>query len=254
MKKRKRIVAFLAMLILCVSTCENVTYAANDANDAKAATYGFCVDNEMYKASVWYDSVTTKVYSGSDVIGVCTTKIGMTRTKDNGGGNYIDHVFVKCTMKGKCPKSSKAGYSEHLKISSKLPSKTSLAGYSPESVAAMKSYEIGADFSGISGSTTVTQKALQINNYSDTSEKLVKICYDYENNWVIPSGYETYGKYAYNESIQRMQFAISTSKSKYGMSIFVTPKFEEMFGTGYWSPRKYKYYSVEQEILFTTPY
>lgn len=236
---------------------------ASAAKDVEAATYGFSVDSDQYKKTAWYNTITVSVKSGNDVIGVCTTSIGMTRAKDKvSGGKYIDQVFVKCTMKGRKPKDDKAGYSEHLTVTSKLPSSASLMAYSPESQADMKSYEIGANAGldgdgasvGISGSTTVTKKALEINNYCDTAARLVKICYDYKNNWAVPSGYNTYGKYSYNESIQRMQYAIKTSKSKYDMSLRVIPKFEEMTGTGYLTIAKEKYYSVDLTINFTTPY
>ncbi len=174
------------------------------------------------------------------------------------GDQYIDQFFVKCTMKGKQPKSNKAGYSEHLTISSTLPSTASLEAYSPESQAGMKSYQIGASASsssvGISGSTTVSKKALKINNYSDTSARLAKVGYDYENNWFLRSGYETYGLYAYNESIQRMNFAAKTNQSRYRMSLLVEPKFEEMNGTGRWTVTRKNYYTLCQPINFTTEY
>lgn len=252
MRLRKKIAVFTAFMVMSVSTFGTT---ASAANDVEAVAYGFLVDRDLYKKTVWYNTVTTNVKSGNDIIGVCTTAIGMTRSKESvSGGSYLDQVFVKCTMKGKNPKSNKAGYSEHLAISSKLPSTTSLVSYSPESKAAMKSYEIGADTSGISGSTTVTKKALNINNYCDTSTRLVKICYDYENNWILKSGYNTYGKYSYNESVQRMHYSLKTSKSKYGMLLQVKPKFEEMNGTGRWSISKSKYYSVNAKISFKTPY
>lgn len=240
-----------------------ISLSASAANDTEASAYGFTVDRDQYKKNVWYNKLTTNVKSGSDIIGVCTTSIGMTRAKDKAsGGKYLDQVFVKCTMKGRNPKSNKAGYSEHLTIQSKLPSHAELVAYSPESQAGMKSYNIGASVNGgtenasvgISGSTTVTKKALKINNYCDTSARLAKICYDYENNWLVRSGYETYGKYSYNESIQRMHFALKTSKSMYGMSLVVKPKFEEMDGTGYWTFSKSKYYQVNHTINFDTPY
>lgn len=252
MKLCKRIAVFGIAMLMSFSTFSNVTYAANDT---EAAAYGFKVDTQQYKDTVWYNTITTNVKSGGDIIGVCTTSIGMTRTeKSVSGGKYLDQVFVKTTMKGKKPKSNKAGYSEHLTISSKLPSSASLVAYSPESKAGMKSYNIGVDVDGISGSTTVTKKALEINNYSDTSARLAKICYDYENNWCLPSGYNTYGKYAYNESIQRMHFSMKTSNSRYNMALKVKPKFEEMDGTGYWTFTRNKFFSVDLTINFKTPY
>lgn len=259
MKLVKVIAAFTVAVIVSACNCVSSVSAANDVG---ASVYGFNVDNSQYKSTRWYNTVTTNVKSDGHIIGVCTTTIGNTRANKSVSGQYIDQIFVKCTMKGRNPKSGKAGYSEHLTIKSTLPSGTSLAAYSPESQAGMKSYQIGANAgasksgvsAGISGSTTVTKKALTINNYCDTAARLVEICYDYKNNWNIFSGYETYGKYSYNESIQRMNYAIKTGKSKYKTSIVVIPKFEEMDGTGYWTFTKKKWYSVNQTITFTTSY
>lgn len=258
---RKRIIALAVAIIMSVSI---MAVDVNAAVDTEADVHGFNVDSGVYKKSVWYNTVTTNVKTDGHIIGVCTTKIGMTRTKNKvSNSKYIDQFFVKCTMKGRNPKSGKAGYSEDLTISSTLPSSASLIAYSPESQAGMKSYQIGVNagyesggkFSaGISGSTNVTKKALEINNYSDTAARLVKINYDYENNWWIPSGYNTYGKYSYDESTQRMHFAAQTSKSNYAMSLLVQPKFEEMSGVGYWSFAYSKYSIVYQTITFTTPY
>lgn len=251
----KRFVSLIAAVIMLVSaTAVNV----NAESDVGASAYGFEVNSNLYKKSKWYNTITTNVRSEGYIIGVCTTKIGMTRAKNKVSGKYLDQFFVKCTMKGRCPLSKKAGYSEDLMISSTLPSTASLVGYSPESQAGMSQYQVGASVSsssvGISGSTTVTKKALEIYNLSDTAARLVKVDYDYENNWWVPQGYNTYGKYSYNESVQRMNFAAETNKSKYKMSLLVQPKFEEMRGTGYWTFSKNKYYKVNQTITFTTLY
>ena len=74
------------------------------------------------------------------------------------------------------------------------------------------------------------------------------------NNWNPFSGYDTYGKYSYNESIQRMHYTIKTGKSKYTMSMHVIPKFEEMDGVGYWTFTKKKFFECDCTISFTTPY
>ena len=87
----------------------------------------------------------------------------------------------------------------------------------------------------------------------DTSSRLFKIGYDYDNNWLVPSGYDTYGKYAYNESFQRCHYTIKTDKSAYKLTIKVTPKFEVMDGTGYWTFTKHAYCSTEMSIGITTP-
>ncbi len=247
-------------LSICLIVCSNVNIVAFAASDVEAGAYGFNVDSGTYKTSVWYNTVTTNCKIDGKIIGVCTTSIGMTRAKKKVSGNYyLDQVFVKCTMKGKNPVKKYAGYSEHLTIKSALPKNTSLVAYSPESIANMKSYDIGVSVGsdksvGISGSTTVTKKALDVNNYCDTSSRLVKICYDYKNNWLVPSGYNTYGKYAYNESIQRTHYTIKTAKSKYGLSLHVIPKFEVMDGVGYWTFSKEKYVTVDNTITFTSAF
>lgn len=251
MKLSKRIVALGAVIIMGINSIGTTAYAANDPT---AAVYGFTVDTSQYKNTVWYNTVTTNVKSGGDIIGVSTTKIGMTRLKTKSGGKYLDQVFVKCTMKGKQPKHNKAGYSESLTIRSQLPTHAELAGYSPEPKSGMSSYSIGVGSSGISGSTTVTKNALEINNRSNTATGYVNICYDYDNNWWLPWNYNTYGKYAYNESIQRMQYAIETTSSKYKLSLVVTPEFEEKDGTDWLALTNNKFGSVKQTINFTTPY
>lgn len=92
----------------------------------------------------------------------------------------MDQVMVRCAMKGKKPKSFYAGYSEHLTIQSKLPSRTTLMAYSPTQLATSTSYDVGVEASsnktvGISASTTITKKALEINSYSDVSARLFKL-------------------------------------------------------------------------------
>ncbi len=258
MKLVKIIAAFTAAVTIATCNVANVSAA----NDVGASIYGFNVDNSQYNSTKWYNTVITNVKADGHIIGVCTTTIGNTRAKTKVSGQYIDQIFVKCTMKGRNPVSGKAGYSEHLTIQSNMPNGGALAAYSPESQAGMKSYQIGANAgasksgvsAGISGSTTVTKKALTINNYCDTAAGVAKICYDYENNWNIFSGYETYGKYSYNESIQRMNYAIKTGKSRYYTAIYVTPKFELMDGTGYWTWTKKKWYSTVKPISFQTSY
>ena len=254
-----RVVVGIA-LSLCILVCIDTRTTVFASSDVEAGAYGFTVDSGTYKPSIWYNTITTNCRSDGKIIGVCTTTIGMTRAKNAvSGGKYLDQVFVKCTMKGKNPAKNYAGYSEHLTIMSALPNDTSLVAYSPESVANMKSYNIGASVSsdktvGISGSTTVTQKALVVNNYCDTAARLAKICYDHKNNWLVPSGYNTYGKYSYNESIQRMHFTIKTSKSRYTLSLHAIPKFEVMDGVGYWTSSKGEYTTIDQLITFTSAY
>ncbi len=151
-----------------------------------------------------------------------------------------------------------AGYSEYLTIYSKIPSGMMLAAYSPESQSGMKSYTVGLtigskETSGISASTTVNKDALSIENMCDTGKGIMKIGFDYANNWFLPSGYETYGKYAFNESFQRLHYTIKTGSSGYKMNFTITPKFEVMRGTGYWTFSRNRYSSREYSFTITTP-
>ena len=258
--KKKMCYLCALLMVIAVFVCESFSPATvNAASDTEASTYGFTVDSSKYKTSVWYNSITIKCKYDGHVVGVCTTKIGMTRaTSKTSDSKYLDQVLIRNAMKGKNPVSNYAGYSEYLTVYNKIPSGMSLAAYSPESQSGMKSYTIGVEAStdktaGISASTTVSKKALSIENMCDTSSRLFKIGYDYENNWFLPSGYDTYGKYSYNESFQRCHYTIKTAKSAYKLVIKVTPKFEVMNGTGYWTISKGAYCSNEMSIELTTP-
>lgn len=258
MKKGKLLIFSMIMSMACAVTSvdQSVVYAASDT---QASTYGFDVDLDYYKTTVWYNTITTNVKLDGNIIGVCKTNIGMTRAKQKATGGYkMDHVFVRCTMKGKNPKTNYAGYAEHLTIQSTLPSGTELMSYSPEQEATSVSYDIGVDASsdrsvGVSASTTFTKNALEINSYSDTDARLFKACYDYKHSVFRPNW--SLDKYSYNESKQRAHWVIKTSKSKYATKMIVKPKFERYTSApSYWASPYSSYSTVNQTITFTTPY
>lgn len=248
-------------VILCLSTMITLSGVkkTNAANDTEASNYGFSVDNGQYKTSKWYNIVKTNVYYGSDKIGVYTVSIGHTRAKEKVSGNkYLDNFMVKMTMKGVDADDDKVGYAEHLTMETNIPSSAQLVSYTPESEAGMVSYNVGVNGSsdkkvGISASTTVTKKALEINNYCDTSEGLVKICYDYIHHVFRPNW--KLSKYSYNESVQRADYSIKTSKSKYDCSLTVKGKFELWDDTpGFWANELCEYRTRETQINYTTYY
>lgn len=254
----KKVFAFALGGIICFSASGvKDTYARNDI---EASTYGFVVDNDDYYKTVWYNTITTKVEFDGHIIGTCTTNIGATRAKSKTSGNkYLDQIMILCAMKGKHPATNYAGYSEHLTIESKIPYGMELAAYSPESEVKMQSYDIGLDVStdktvGISASTTVTKKALEINCYSDKNSRLFKECYDYIHS-DLRWNWDVYSTYAYRESLQRAHYTIKTSNSKYNTYIVVKPKFQRWDDEpGYWANQYNHYSTVEHTIYFTTPY
>lgn len=244
--------------LLCFSTTAS-TLHASAATHTESMYNGFEVDLDTYYTPVWYNSVQTNCKLNGNIIGTCTTDIGVSRAKQKATGGYsMDQVMVRCAMKGKKPKSFYAGYSEHLTIQSKLPSRTTLMAYSPTQLATSTSYDVGVEASsdktvGISASTTITKKALEINSYSDVSARLFKSCYDYQHHILRPNW--KLSKYSYNESFQRAHYVIKTnSTEKYSMEIVVKPKFERWDNTpGYWASSYGVYSTVTHTISLTTP-
>lgn len=232
---------------------------ASAANHTESGYYGFNVDLSNYYTPVWYNSVTSNCYMKGNLIGSCTTEIGVTRAKNRATGGYnMDQVMVRCLMKGKKAKRNYVGYSEHLTIESKLPSAASLMAYSPTQLAGSVKYNVGVNASsdgtvGISASTEITKDALEINSCSDTSAKLFKTCYDYQHsfwrwNWKLD-------RYSYNESIQRAHYVIKTKGNNYTTSIKITPKFERWDDTPrYWASGYGTYTSMTHILTLRTPY
>ncbi len=246
-------VAFIIML--CVILDSNAAIIGYAANDTESATYGFYYSTDDYKTSTWYNTVTIYCKRDGNTIGVCTVNIGTTRSKKTvSGGKYLEQIMIKCTMRGKNTKTGYAGFSEHLKVKSTLPSGMQLAAYSPETQAGMSSYTLGGSFGieewAVSASTTVNKNALNITNYSDESDRFFCVCYDYENNWRAgsTSEYNTYGKYAYAASVQRCNYTFKPNSYVYGTCITVTPKFEWMSGTGINATQYKGYASVNKDI------
>lgn len=234
--------------------CENAY--AKDSYDLESSAYGFEVDSEYYGTSYWYNTITTYVKCDGNVIGTNSIDIGMTRSKSTvTGGYYLDQIMVRTAMKGKKSKKGYCGYAEHLTLESVLPAETYLVAYSPESEAGMTSYDIGisADTDktvGISASTTVTKKALDINNYCDTSKKKFKICYDYKHA-TLRWNWDTYDKYAYNESIQRAHYTIKSKMYSYKTKLVVKSKFQLYDDVpSYWADPYDEYYTVNHRITF----
>lgn len=254
---RKSAIFLIAVIMVVAGIDNGKVYAGTDV---ESSAYGFSIDNDYYKKTCWYNVVTSNVKYNGNIIGTNTTYIGMTRSKSSvSGGYYLDQVMVKCVMKGKNPKSSYCGYAEHLTVESKFPSGMYLVAYSPESEAGMRTYQIGATAKSdktiaISASTSVTKNALEINNYCDTSARKFMICYDYIHH-TFRWNWDTYAKYAYNESIQRAHYTIKTKKSKYAMKLVVTSKFERWSDKpSFWANGYGRYGELEQTITFTTPY
>lgn len=257
MKEVKKIlIMFLLSILLLGLDSQNVSAKM----DTEASTYGFKVNNDEYYKTNWYNTVTTKVKMDGYIIGTCTTNIGTTRARDKASGGYrLDQIMIKSSMKGKYPAKLFVGYSEHLTLQSKLPSGTELVAYSPESIAGMRSYDIGLSASsdktvGLSASTTVTKKALEINCYSDVNERLFKECYDYIHS-ILRFNWDVFNKYAYRESIQRAHYVVKTKKSKYDLKLVVKAKFQRWDDEpGYWADQYGQYSTKESSITFTTPY
>lgn len=184
-KLTKKIVTATMILGICVAGLVN-EISAYEAYDQEAYMYGFEVDSTQYEDTVWHNTVTTNVRIDGNIVGVCTTNIGMTRAKTRtSSGHYMDQVLVRCLMKGKHPKEDYVGYAEHLTVQSTLPAGTELMAYSPEQLADSISYTVGGNIGsdkkwGVSGSVTITKDALEINSYSDTDARLYKACYDYK--------------------------------------------------------------------------
>ena len=228
--------------------------------DVEASGYGFIVDDEYYRTSYWYNTVTSNVKCDGNIIGTNCIDIGMTRTKSTlTGGTYFDQVMIRCSMKGKNPKSGYCGYSEHLTVESKVPNGTTLVAYSPESEAGMTSYDVGCAVDtdgtvGLSATTTVTKKALEVNSYSNGGSGKFKVCYDYIHH-LARWNWDVYGKYAYEESRQRSHFTVKTTKSRYKMELVVTSKFERWsIKPSFWAVPSNQYATLIHTITFTTPY
>lgn len=252
---------FRKVIIIVICFCLIITYQKSEfalaGNDTASAAYGFIVDSGSYKTSVWYNQISTNIKINGYIVGVQTANIGMTRSK-NTGKTYYDQVMIKATMKGKQPKTTYTGYAEHLTIESSLPSGTTLVNYSPESEASMKSYTVGLNANnnsvGLTASTTVTQKALVINNYCDTSSKLFKICYDYQHAKLAVNA-KSINTYSYNESVQRAHYTLRTTQSKYKIKITFKAKFQRYIGApSYWAQMTNDYCTVNKTVSLTSPY
>lgn len=255
---KKRIIALVSALATCFVTSVSML-PVSAVNHTESTYYGYEVDLDTYKTPAWYNAITTNCYRDGYLIGTCTTSIGVTRAKQKAsGGYYMDQVMVRCLMKGKNPTKKYAGYSEHLTIQSTLPSRTSLMAYSPTQLATATTYNVGFQASsdktvGISASTDITKKALEINSYSDTNARLFKSCYDYQHSILRPNW--KLDKYSYNESVQRAHYVIKTKSSKYSTSIVVKPKFQRYDAVpGYWANPYDSYTIVTHTIKLTTPY
>ncbi len=251
---------FLAACLLLVCTFSLVgIIPAKAAEDLESSTCGFSVDLDVYMAPKWYNTVTTYCKLNGKTIGVCSTDVGMCRAyQKTSDGQYMDQVLIRCTMKGKNPAKNYYGYSEHLTIQSKLPSGTKLMAYSPVQTKDSVSYDVGLNAGsdktvGISASRTFTKNALEINSYSDSSERLFKSCFDYKHHdwrwdWKL-------SKYSYNESTQLAHYVIKTTKSKYDVSVVVKAKFERWDAAPkYWASAYGMYAYKESTISIKSPY
>jgi len=256
--KKRFISAIMAIVLL---SCLSIQIPVFADNGSETITYGFSVDTEYYEKPVWYTTIISNSRSAGGIVGVCTTKIGATRSKSKTtDGSYMDHFFVRCTMKGQTinPNTSLefAGYSESLIIESELPTETELMSYSPTQIANKTTYSIGlsagSDKSvGISASGEFTKNALEINNFSDTSKRLFKAGYDYQHsflNWKL-------NKYSYNESQQYAHFVVKPKQSNYKMSISSIAKFQLWDSEpALFVPEYDQYTSFKYSIGFKTPY
>lgn len=256
-KRGKMVLALVLCLFFMIGTIHLIP--AKAYSDTEASLYGFSVDSDYYKKTVWNKQIKTEVKIDGEIVGVCLTDIGTTRAKEKSSdGQYMDHVLIRCTMKGKNPVNGLAGYAEHLTVQSTLPNGKDLVAYSPEQVATSTSYNVGVSASsdktvGISAGTTFTKKALEINSYTDTSERLFKACFDYQHTILRPNW--KLNKYSYNESTQRMHYVIKTSDSKYKTAIWVKAKFQKWSDSpGYWATEYNKYNTGSVIIYITSGY
>ncbi len=258
LKHLKKIIFTTLIIVMCVTSPASMSIASA-ATDIESSTYGFSVDLNYFYKPIWYTTVTTNCYYNGKLIGVCTTNIGIARARSKASdGQYMDNVFVRCTMKGKYPTKNYCGYSDELTIASTLPTSASLMAYSPTQLATETSYTLGIEANndktvGISASTTITKKALDIDSYSDTSARLYKTTYTYNHpilrwNWAL-------SKYSYNESIQKAHYVMKTGSSKYKALITVSPRFERFDMEPCYSASTYlQHIKVNHNITLTTPY
>lgn len=96
--KKRFISAIMALVILACINIETPVFATNDM---ASSNYGFSVDLDYYKSVAWYNTIETRCYMNNNLIGICTTNIGVTRAKQMSSGQYMNNVFVRCAMKGK---------------------------------------------------------------------------------------------------------------------------------------------------------
>ena len=224
---KKVIITFITVCILCISIFDTV----EAKTDAESAMYGFDVDDEIYKDVKWYDLGHMSVKYNGYVIGYCTISIGMTRAIDKTtDGSFMDHVLVKCTMKGKKVTPVTVGYSESLTVESTSQGNCKLMSVEPRTQTSGTSYSIGvaagSDGIGISADVSFDRSDLNIRNKSDTSVSKVKILYDY----IHPLIRFANKSYFYDESIQKAHWVNKTKNSKYVNNFKITAKFEIFSG------------------------
>ncbi len=260
MSVKKRIISAIMAIVLLA--CFNIETPVLADDGTETTAYGFSINTQYYEKPVWYTTITSNCRYAGGIVGVCTTKIGVTRSKTKTtDGSYMDHFLVRCTMKGRTINAGTstefAGYSESLIIQSELLcEEDELMSYSPTQIATEKTYNVGLSAStdktiGISASGEFTKKALEINNFSDTDKRLFKAGYDYQHSffsWKL-------NRYSYNESQQYAHFVVKTNQSKYKANVDSIAKFQLWDSApGFLVPEYDQYTSFKQSIGFKTPY
>lgn len=249
---KKIIITFITVCVLCVSVFQTVEAKP----DAESEMYGFEVDDEIYKDVKWYDIGRMSVKTNGYVVGYCTISIGMTRAKSKAtDGSYIDHVLVKCAMKGNKAKTFVVGYSESLKIEATPYSGCKLMSVEPRTQTSGTSYSIGVgagtDGIGISADVSFDRTDLNVRNKSEISVPKVEILYDY----IHPLIRFADKSYFYDESIQKAHWINKTRNSAYTTTIKVTAKFE-LFNAepSFMATAQMIYASKSKNISIKTPY
>ena len=240
--------------MLCISIFDTV----EAKTDAESAMYGFDVDDEIYKDVKWYDFGEMWVYYKGKVIGYCDISIGMTRAKEKASdGKYMDHIFVRCLMKGLKVNSDAYGMSESLRVQSNLDTSTKLMYHAPKTQSSGSSYTIGGHGgyleAGISADVSFPRNDLEIDNKSDSVASKVHILFDYKQPLTI---FEN-KMYFYNESEQKAHWIYKTENSDYCHVIKITAKFSRLSG----DPKKLMskkiinaYYENTLAIAVVAPY
>jgi hypothetical protein len=234
--------SFIFILTLCFAKSGNAELSANENVEGKA--YGFSIDedafnvtwNEKKEVSAKYNGVkigTTEIYQGKAISKklvqgkYAITYLTAVKTCPQ-EAQYSEKVLWKRKYWSEYGYNSKCELSASLAYGSNLLSST--PKYSVEDTSYSVGIQAGVDTSGpsgaISGSVNYTDEAIDITNYSSTSNKKVDIRINLnESIWRLD--WKRY-KYAEQENIQLFTFTVLTYYNNVKQNISIYTRYGTM--------------------------